>query len=68
MNDVELKPCPLCGGNAKITGTYYDGKREYVDTISCKSCHLSVNRIWSKGMPFQTEVDVLEKWNNRSVN
>lgn len=68
VTDQELKPCPLCGGKAKITSRYFGGKREYIETVSCKKCHLSINRIWSKGMSFETEVDVVKTWNTRYVN
>lgn len=66
MDNIELKPCPICGDDAKITVRSGDGKNEHIETVSCRTCHLSVNRFYGKGMPFETEIDVIKTWNMRS--
>lgn len=57
MNDYTLKPCPFCGGNAKVSfkdyrfcGMNYQGDRklQYRVQVIC-------NRCWSRGKPIITE-------------
>ena len=57
-----IKKCPFCGGEAKITCvSNYGG----IETISCKKCHVDIRRVWCKDTPLESEVNVLESWNNR---
>lgn len=59
---AELKKCPFCGGEAKITcESSYGG----IETISCKKCHVDIRRLWCEGTPLESEVNVLAAWNNR---
>lgn len=63
-----LKPCPFCGGKAKVTyaehgsnycsNIYYSTKR---GTVSCDRCKVS--------FPVHAKVkDVVKLWNRRMVN
>lgn len=54
---IELKPCPFCGGKAKISfretdfygkNAYGDKKSKYVFQVICNKCH-------SRGKPVKTE-------------
>lgn len=51
MNKIELKPCPFCGGKAKIVKTY-------TIWVKCINCHASANC-------HSTEREAAEAWNRR---
>ena len=59
---AELKPCPFCGGEAKLvkrkfkTGFYPSGGTFYVH---CKVCLITTQ-------PRQKAEDVIEVWNTRT--
>lgn len=50
----ELKPCPFCGGEAKICGTREIG----MSWIACKSCI-------GQTTCYDTEEEAIEAWNRR---
>jgi hypothetical protein len=64
----ELKPCPLCNGEAKFE---YGGEWQYYDTgtIECKECGLilHVNTDMRKSGA-SVEADAVAKWNTRTVH
>lgn len=53
MNEVKLKPCPFCGGEAKIISGY--GK--YV--VTCKGCDAMAPSTYTEG-------DAAKAWNKRN--
>lgn len=61
MNDVVLKPCPFCGGEAKLikrkvrTSFYMGGGTYYVH---CKNCLITTQ-------PRNNKEIVITTWNNR---
>lgn len=60
MNEDELKPCPFCGGNAKI----YNGEQDFLIykqkcySVFCESCKCATQYR-------RTEKEAVEDWNNR---
>ncbi len=64
-----LKPCPFCGGEAKLTSTDYNGGMHY---ISCQSfhCFCSLGEGYDRdAMPdhaFISEDLAVKAWNKRS--
>lgn len=57
----ELKPCPFCGGKAKIVNIGdCDGSDFYM--IVCTKCTTST----SFGFKSRTKLDVIKAWNRRT--
>jgi Lar family restriction alleviation protein len=54
MAEIEIKPCPFCGGEAKLT-TCMDES-----WVSCKSCLASAPLVASKE-------GALKAWNDRTT-
>ena len=55
---AELKPCPFCGGEAKMANTDIGGWPVY-----CINCPCDYGRYW-----FATKQKAIEAWNRRSDN
>ena len=51
MNHIELKPCPFCGGEAKIQGIK-------VVWIKCKQCGVAT-------IGYKEEARAIKVWNSR---
>lgn len=63
MVDINLKPCPFCGGKAKMKEHLHtDGSKEY--TVECalefKFCPV-IPMSWA----YDTEQEVADTWNKR---
>ena len=56
MNNEKLKPCPFCGGEAKVLGTKYEGGDYY---IVCERCRVRVGS-------YSNPVEAIEAWNKRA--
>ena len=52
----ELLPCPFCGGEAQVRGSFMDGFR----VECCGLCFASTQR-------YRTEAEAIEAWNTRSA-
>lgn len=63
--DVKLKPCPFCGGEARVRSFYYE--LEYGAQAYCRNCDACGHQV-QESMPLE-EVKVLavEAWNTRAV-
>ena len=55
MGEIKLKPCPFCGGKAKVSKSSIDN---YI--VKCTYCPCDFGRIW-----FWKEEDVISAWNAR---
>jgi len=69
MDDLELKPCPFCGGRPTYN---YDASMEPVG-VYCVKCHAIIRfvRIRVKGdhEPFSVALEkIAEAWNRRAEN
>lgn len=54
MSDIELKPCPFCGGEAEMLNY---SESEWL--VYCPACGGAVEK-WRK-----TEAEAIEQWNTR---
>lgn len=71
MIELELKPCPFCGGSAEYdTHTHCFGHGEYAEMgrVRCRECGCSLEDIIS-GIYWEdkklTKIDIVNRWNNR---
>lgn len=53
---TELKPCPFCGGKAKVECL---GKGQYQAKVGCAACGAAISRF------FRSKADAAEAWNAR---
>ena len=60
MKDVELKPCPFCGADARVNRVPYNGRTHYY--VECS------NGCVEQIFPFMTEEEAIEEWNRRADN
>ena len=54
----DLKPCPFCGGEAKIKSRYYRAIDIYDYSGVCQECNASMD-------VKDTEAEAIEAWNTR---
>lgn len=58
--EVDLKPCPFCGGEAYITGVFvpkYDDEINAYE-VGCEKCGVAFSSAWEYR-------DIVDKWNGR---
>ena len=54
----KLKPCPFCGGEAKI-----EKHEEYSYIVRCTKCPCDIGRHW-----YRRKQDAKKDWNRRTEN
>ena len=61
MADLDLKPCPFCGGEAILTKHH----NRFTDwwIVSCPICHIS-----QTGSDYEFSFEAIEAWNRRADN
>ena len=59
---TELKPCPFCGGEAKLVRTWH------LHHIICRSCGANIGGIKRHPNDFRTRDEVIAAWNRRSID
>lgn len=71
MSNIELKPCPFCGGKVAMYDKFDDDIHKYFN-ISCGNCHLSMHsctyRINSAENRESAKTLLVIDWNRRSDN
>lgn len=62
MKNIELKPCPFCGGEAEISHGRFDGK----DTsyVVCKRC-MARGEFFTISFKRSSDDMAIEAWNRR---
>lgn len=56
----KLKPCPFCGGKARLIFSRYE-----VSFIQCEKCNARVD--WYDAKLYESKIDI-EAWNRRVSN
>ena len=61
---AELKPCPFCGGEARLIEESISmwSRIPHDFAVVCKNCHASIRQY------FRTEAEAIEAWNRRVDN
>lgn len=62
MSEIELKPCPFCGGKAKIKEI---GARKTAISVGCTTC-LASSKIILISAEYCANERVTEDWNRRA--
>lgn len=68
MKETKLKPCPFCGGEAKL---YHFGKTgELSVTVKCKTCKAQVQPLhYQAYFSYKARVEIVVRdWNRRADN
>ena len=58
----ELKPCPFCGGQAKLK--HYKLRNNDWWYVACEGCNIVLDPLFFN--VGQTKEEVIEKWNRRA--
>lgn len=58
--DVELKPCPFCGGKAKLM--HYKIKSDDWWYVACEACEVALDPLY---FGEQDKEQAIERWNKR---
>lgn len=64
MGNTELKPCPFCGGDAKLRDTTY-GNNISAYVVRCGNVDCDVRPTTSY---FRVRKDAIERWNRRATD
>jgi len=71
----ELKSCPFCGSyklKLEKKATKYKGRKAYVASIRCNSCHARGGTVTNLTIPYAINEDVereaYSRWNRRENN
>ena len=79
MEEIKLKPCPFCGGEATFAGgndiipvvndeSIVDVEWEYWPVrVVCKSCSASTNEFYAESDD-QNYEDAAKAWNRRTIS
>ena len=60
----ELKPCPFCGGEARVNERYRSGTaNRKMYWISCSACGISQQHDNTSGYRYQSKA--IDRWNTR---
>ena len=62
---TELKPCPFCGGNAKIHTDYSEKNAAYYVYLQCAKCYARSKTIKSN-MQIEENNEAVAAWNMRT--
>lgn len=65
----ELKPCPFCGGKAKLYSGWDNGKelrKSYWAIVKCTQCGIVGKNCHNKGPIEDIELLTIESWNRRA--
>ena len=67
----ELKPCPFCGGEAKVMYAMEEGGTKTVFSVICQSCGTGIfrpRRIPNEWNAYVGVGEAIEAWNRRAEN
>jgi len=68
MQTHKLKPCPFCGGEAKMFAPRIFGKWQGYRYVACQTCHASTSGMMGgpDGGKTKTEEEAAAAWNRRA--
>lgn len=68
-DEIHLKPCPFCGGEAEFTSGYYnDLSIARVDCMNCPATMYIDSDHFPRATMDELEKSVLEDWNRRATD
>ena len=67
VDTIVIKPCPFCGGEAKISGLQYSGKALVVTGKNYNSWNISCINYCARFIKLATKQDAIEVWNKRAL-
>lgn len=64
MSEIELKPCPFCGGEAEMISEYFYSMGTNASQVRCKVCHSWGSPSKARGVEKQVAA-AAKAWNTR---
>jgi len=67
-SEIQLKPCPFCGGEARMFAPKICGEWQGYRYVACQSCHASTSGIMGgvNGGKTKTKKQAAAAWNRRA--
>lgn len=62
MGTLDLKPCPFCGGEAKLVNTMFAG--DMYKTVFCLACNANTNNFNARDE--KSAMRAVDAWNRRA--
>lgn len=69
MSEIELKPCPFCGSDAKLIEPARIGEHWHVASVECNGCFAQITAGGNEIRTPEAAIEsVVEAWNDRTVD
>ena len=65
-DELKLKSCPFCGGEAVLNhGHMITATGQYLANVKCSECGIASRVVWSTDSPEEAVKEAIEAWNRR---